>query len=84
MKSDLIDLEVALGLVLERTTTLDSKPVALDDALGRVLRRDVLSDIDSPPFDSSAMDGYAIRSTAGSDGFRCVGEIAAGNGEDFL
>ena len=35
--------------------------VALAEALGRVLARDVVADVDWPPFDTSAMDGYAIR-----------------------
>jgi molybdopterin molybdotransferase len=37
-----------------------SQGVALDDALGRVLAREVVSPIDSPPFDKSAMDGFAL------------------------
>lgn len=35
--------------------------VALCDALGRVLAEDVRLDLDMPPFDRSAMDGYAVR-----------------------
>lgn len=35
--------------------------VALDDAIGRVLVRPVVLDRDSPAFDHSAMDGYAVR-----------------------
>ena len=34
--------------------------MALGEALGRVLAEDVRSDISVPPFDSSAMDGYAV------------------------
>lgn len=36
--------------------------VPLAGALGRVLAADVRSDVDSPPFDRSAVDGYAVRS----------------------
>lgn len=35
--------------------------VPLAEALGRVLARAVVSDVDWPPFDTSAMDGYAVR-----------------------
>jgi molybdopterin molybdotransferase len=35
--------------------------VALRDAVGRVLAREIRSDVDWPPFDASAMDGYAVR-----------------------
>jgi molybdopterin molybdotransferase len=34
----------------------------LPDALGRVLATDVISELDLPPWDNSAMDGYAVRS----------------------
>ena len=59
--------------------------VSLSDALGRVLGEDIISPIDSPPFDRSAVDGYALRA---EDTFqareynpvelRVVDEIAAG------
>ncbi len=38
-----------------------SERVSLDQAMGRVLAEDVLSDTDMPPFNKSAMDGYACR-----------------------
>lgn len=38
-----------------------AEQVALDQACGRVLAEDVLAAIDLPPFDNSAMDGYALR-----------------------
>ncbi len=44
--------EIAVGL---------AEPVALDDALGRVLREDVIATHDLPRADNSAMDGYAVR-----------------------
>ena len=39
----------------------DAEEVSLTEALGRVLAEDVTSPIDSPPFDRSAVDGYALR-----------------------
>ena len=35
--------------------------VGLRDALGRVLARDIVAGLDLPPFDNSAVDGYAVR-----------------------
>lgn len=35
--------------------------VELNNALGRVIARDVISELDFPHFDNSAMDGYALR-----------------------
>ena len=52
----------ALSLLLNDLTEISEfEEVALDDALGRVLAEDVVSPIDSPPFDRSAVDGYALR-----------------------
>ena len=38
------------------------RAIGLDDSLGRVLAQAVASDVDMPPFDRSAMDGFALRS----------------------
>jgi len=59
----MIDMDEAWALIAERATALASERTALEQALGRVLATDVASDIDLPPFDNSAMDGYAIRAT---------------------
>src|SRR5215813_6871469 len=39
----------------------ETEEVALRDALGRVLARDVNAGLDLPPFDNSAVDGFAVR-----------------------
>lgn len=56
--------------------------VTLRQALGRVLAREVRSDVDLPPFEKSAMDGYAVRAAdlpgAGPVELRVAGESRAG------
>src|SRR5262245_60219034 len=59
--------------------------VWLPDALGRVLAAEVRSGIDLPPWDNSAMDGYAIRAvdTSGASAdaparLAVTGDVAAG------
>jgi molybdopterin molybdotransferase len=52
--------------------------VPLEDALGRVLPGEVLGSIDSPPFDKSAMDGFAVGRDDHSPKFRVLDTIAAG------
>jgi molybdopterin molybdotransferase len=42
---------------------LDEEVVDVDRALGRVLARDVIAAVTLPPWDNSAMDGYAVRAT---------------------
>lgn len=71
---------------LQRLLAL-SKPIAgsetlpLDACAGRVLAADVRANLTQPPFDASAMDGYAIRAADAADGarLRLIGESAAGH-----
>ncbi len=51
----------ALKIIAENTPRNPSEQVSLSECRARVLARDVLSDTDWPPFDTSAMDGYAVR-----------------------
>jgi molybdopterin molybdotransferase len=49
-------------LINERVTPVaETETVSLKDARGRVLAADVIAPIDLPPFDNSAVDGYAVR-----------------------
>lgn len=59
---ELIQVEEAQARVLECVSLLDVERVSLDDALGRVLREEVVAHRDVPAADNSAMDGYAVRS----------------------
>jgi molybdopterin molybdotransferase len=83
---ELTEIEEARRLVLERVAPLPPEPVALDEAVGRVLAEDVTSAEPVPGFDNSAMDGYAVRAadTAGASGggpmsLRIVDESRAGH-----
>ena len=57
----MISFEKAYDIVMSRARVLDTEETGLHEALHRVLAQDVQSDIDMPPFDKSAMDGYACR-----------------------
>lgn len=52
-----------LALLNARIATLESEPVPLFEAAGRVLAEAVVSDFDVPGFARSAMDGYAVRAS---------------------
>lgn len=64
---------------------LDGESVAVANALGRVVRADVIAPFDVPGFANSAMDGFAVRAVdlpaSGSRLFRLAGEIFAGGNE---
>jgi len=59
---------------------LESELIELDEALGRILAEDVVSNINVPPHDNSAMDGYAMRcdDLADTNQLKLVGTAMAG------
>ena len=58
----MIKFEEALDVVLKSVQfTLKSERINFTDSLERILAEDVSSDINMPPFDKSAMDGFACR-----------------------
>lgn len=75
----MIAIEAALRTVLDRTARLPAETVALAAARGRVLRTAARADLDSPPFDASAMDGYAARHADLAQPLRVAGEASAGS-----
>ena len=75
----LLTLEAAQALVLERVRPLDAERVRLEAAGGRVLAETATALVDLPPFPSSAMDGYALRSADTPGTLPVVARIAAGS-----
>jgi len=58
----MLTVEEALNKILAGIEPLPTQTVPLREALGRTLAEDIAADIDLPPFDNSAVDGYAVRS----------------------
>ena len=85
----MISLEKAVSLIDEHVLPLAPMSVPILDAVGCSMAEDVLSPLDIPPFDNSAMDGVALRwSDLTGDGpwqLSIQETIAAGSQpEDFL
>jgi molybdopterin molybdotransferase len=76
--AELLSLEEALKRILERVTPLEPETVPLAAAAGRVLAEDARAVVDLPPFPSSAMDGFAVRSEDTPGRLPVVARIAAG------
>jgi len=77
----LVDHDDAVRLVLENTPRLPVARVPLTEARGLALAEDLRANFDSPPFDNSAVDGYAVRSADAAEAgrkFRVVDEAPAG------
>ncbi len=56
-----LKISCAQRIIFESIKRLDTEPVLLEHALGRVLAEDILANRDLPPYDVSAMDGFAVR-----------------------
>ena len=77
----LIDHPEATRLVLENTLRLPVVRVPLMDARGLALAEDIKARFDSPPFNNSAVDGYAVRSANAAEAgrvFKVVDQAPAG------
>ncbi len=81
----MISVEEARAYVLKHFKPLEPERVPILDALDRVLAEDIVSDLNVPPFNNSAMDGYAVRaediqgaSKQNPVTLRVIGDLAAG------
>jgi molybdopterin molybdotransferase len=84
----MVSYEKALETILASVNRLEKTRVSLDECAGYVLAEDVPAAFDLPPFDNSAMDGYAVvgRSVekAGMDNptvLTYLGDVDAGGGD---
>ncbi len=78
----LLPVDEALARILSGAGPLSAETVPIAAAGGRVLAEPVLARRNQPPFDMSAMDGYALRAADGAEvGARLhvIGEAAAGH-----
>ncbi len=77
----MLTVEQALDAIIAEVAPPAAQRVPLGNALGLVLAEDIISDVDSPPFDKSLMDGYAVRAADVSSGraeLRLLEEVMAG------
>jgi molybdopterin molybdotransferase len=56
-----LSVDEALARILEGVTPMPGEPVAIEAAHGRTLAEALAARLTQPPFDASAMDGYAVR-----------------------
>lgn len=85
----MIKVEEARRIILESTKNLESESIDIIHSLYRILAEDVYSDSNIPPFDNSAMDGFAVicKSTKGASKdnpviIKVVESIGAGHTSD--
>jgi len=77
----MITVDAALAHLFTLVEPVEIEEVPLAQAAGRVLARNVAATRDQPPFDASAMDGYAVADAPIPGAvLRVIGEAAAGHG----
>jgi len=86
----MISIEEAKRLIWNETPVLKKEKIEIIDSLGRVIAEDIVSEFDIPPFDRSAMDGFAIISddtfSASKENpvlLEVISEIKAGDFKNF-
>ncbi len=84
MNQGTLDYEEALRIVLDASSRLPAEDCSVVACLGRILAKDLVSTVALPPFDNSAMDGFALHGdttvmSAGTE-LDIEGEQAAGDG----
>ena len=56
----MLTFEESLQYIINETPVLPLETIQLEESLGRILQEDIISNVEMPPFDKSAMDGYAV------------------------
>lgn len=82
-----LTVEEALARILDGVRTGDAEYADLVAAHGRILAGEVTAKLTQPPFDASAMDGYAVRSADVASlpaRLAVTGEAAAGRGSSVM
>lgn len=81
MERPRLSVSDALERILDGATRLGEESLALADAYGRTLAAPIVARRTQPPFESSAMDGYAVRAEDAAKGavLTVIGEAAAGH-----
>lgn len=74
----MIPFEEANQIIRNAISPLGTETVLLADSLNRVLAEDIVSDINLPPFNKAAMDGFACRKADLPGPLKIVDEIPAG------
>ncbi|MBN1820913.1 MAG: molybdopterin molybdotransferase MoeA [Prolixibacteraceae bacterium] len=78
-KIKILSLEEALEVAFANVKIKGVEKISFKNSLGRVLAEDVFSDTDMPPFNKSAMDGFACRKKDLSNELTVLETIPAGN-----
>lgn len=77
MKS-FISLEEAIYILNHHVENLKEEQVSLVEGIGKIVAENIYSTMDSPPFNKSAMDGYAVGQVDTKENLRVIDTVFAG------
>ena len=81
----MITVNQAVSIIKSSVVPLKTEYINVENAINRILAADIKSKTDSPPFDMSSMDGYAvkIKKNFNQTKFKVIHEIFAGDNKNF-
>ena len=74
----MVSFEQALEIILSDARLMETERAGFQESLHRILAEDIYSDVDMPPFNKAAMDGYACRRADLKNELQVLETIAAG------
>ncbi len=83
--NSILTYEEAFDIIKEHFKLLKPSIIEIDilESVNYLLAEDIVSDIDMPPFDNSQMDGYAVKFNNELREWEIIGEISAGNYQEY-
>ena len=81
----MITVNQAVSIIKSSVVQLKTEYINVENAINRILATDIKSKADSPPFDMSSMDGYAVKinKNLNQTKFKVINEIFAGDNKNF-
>ena len=79
-----VSVEEALQLIYENIKPKTTKILPLELALGHIISQDITATLNLPPYDNSAMDGYAIKCDEMGQKLNILKTIFAGDKEEYM
>ena len=82
-----VTIKEAINLITKELVPLQTEILPLEEARGRICAQEIKASLALPPFNNSAMDGYALKTNKKiakkGDRFKIIGKILAGENRDF-
>ncbi len=78
-----VTVDEALSLIFEEVKPKSKQLLPIETALGHVLAEEIVAAHNLPPFDNSAMDGYAVKTSDAGKTLDCAHTIFAGDKEEI-